>query len=361
MPVHAQLNGLYTAPADPTEIRTFRPVGSHLGDKTSEWWLARDQDVFVLMHNALRGEVTKLESVLFTLGDKTLKEWEIQAIRDHWTGHYESLKEHFKIEDEIMHPFVKTRVDILGDAFRESHEELAELAHAVDRTINNHTWATAKELSPSLHAYRTALWPHFIEEENIVIPLTRAYFTQKEVGDAFGTVLRTKKSSAARRLVLGSIVHHLAGGKEGTMTFLARCGFERFAWYQGWRKLRAHYRARMESKLESLLQGEELVCKHKAEMTHLRRLKSLPISERIVRRPSASVTLSMDLRNEMLFNKVDAPSARPETPPPVAKLAKNRRGSMDSNEGSVGRVKRAMEDVERSRGKMDARVEVAAK
>jgi hypothetical protein len=33
---------------------------------------------------------------------------------------------------------------------------------------------------------------------------------------------------------------------------------------------------------------------------------------------------------------------------------------MDSNEGSVGRVKRAMEDVERSRGKMDARVEVAA-
>lgn len=259
MPVHAQLNGLYTAPADPTEIRTFRPVGSHLGDKTSEWWLARDQDVFVLMHNALRGEVTKLESVLFTLGDKTLKEWEIQAIRvrrrvafvrsrgvytcastttaicvrsffpsrraratpaigvdaraardrararcrrapslsrdarggggvrargsavarrarcrrrrfqptvrvslfrshgtlhpsvsrefssrplsplaaaaaqDHWTGHYESLKEHFKIEDEIMHPFVKTRVDILGDAFRESHEELAELAHAVDR------------------------------------------------------------------------------------------------------------------------------------------------------------------------------------------------------------------------------------
>jgi hypothetical protein len=116
----------------------------------------------------------------------------------------------------------------------------------------------------------------------------------------------------------------------------------------------------MESKLESLLQGEELVCKHKAEMTHLRRLKSLPISERIVRRPSASVTLSMDLRNEMLFNKVDAPSARPETPPPVAKLAKNRRGSMDSNEGSVGRVKRAMEDVERSRGKMDARVEVAA-
>ena len=125
--------------------------------------------------------------------------------------------------------------------------------------------------------------------------------------------------------------------------------------------MRAHYRARMESKLESLLQGEELVCKHDAEMTHLRRLKSLPISERIVRRPSASVTLSMDLRNEMLFNKVDAPSARPETPPPVAKLAKNRRGSMDSNEGSVGRVKRAMEDVERSRGKMDARVEVAAK
>lgn len=55
------------------------------------------------------------------------------AAQDHWTGHYESLKEHFKIEDEIMHPFVKTRVDILGDAFRESHEELAELAHAVDR------------------------------------------------------------------------------------------------------------------------------------------------------------------------------------------------------------------------------------
>ena len=112
--------------------------------------------------------------------------------------------------------------------------------------------------------------------------------------------------------------------------------------------------AELERALERLRQLD-------AEMTHLRRLKSLPISERIVRRPSASVTLSMDLRNEMLFNKVDAPSARPETPPPVAKLAKNRRGSMDSNEGSVGRVKRAMEDVERSRGKMDARVEVAAK
>jgi hypothetical protein len=116
----------------------------------------------------------------------------------------------------------------------------------------------------------------------------------------------------------------------------------------------------MESKLESLLQGEEVVCKHKAEMTHVRRLKSLPINERIVRRPSASVTLSMDLRNKLLFNKVDAPSERPETPPPVAKLAKNRRESLDSADGSVGRVQRAMKDVERSRGKMDARVEVAA-
>jgi len=63
----------------------------------------------------------------------TLSPLAAAAAQDHWTGHYESLKEHFKIEDEIMHPFVKTRVDILGDAFRESHEELAELAHAVDR------------------------------------------------------------------------------------------------------------------------------------------------------------------------------------------------------------------------------------
>ena len=47
--------------------------------------------------------------------------------------------------------------------------------------ICNKTFTTAAELAPVWHGYRTALYPHLVEEENIMIPLMRAYFTPAEV------------------------------------------------------------------------------------------------------------------------------------------------------------------------------------
>ena len=65
---------------------------------------------------------------------------------------------------------------------------------------------------------------------------------------------------------MGSLLHHLQGGKEGAMGFLVRYGFEWTAWYSWAHAARTQYRENMESKLASLLVGAPVTRRHKDDL-----------------------------------------------------------------------------------------------
>ena len=80
--------------------------------------------------------------------------------------------------------------------------------------------------------------------------------------------------------------------KQGVMTFMARSGYNWHSWYTEVHAIRTWYRENMESKLESLLKGEPLVLKHKAEFTETPNLRPLRLNERIIREPSTAAMLA---------------------------------------------------------------------
>ena len=74
------LNGLYTQPVDALAFEAVDPV-NHPPNKASQWTIDPELMSFRLMHNAIRAEATKFESLLFKLGDRALAPWEIDAIK----------------------------------------------------------------------------------------------------------------------------------------------------------------------------------------------------------------------------------------------------------------------------------------
>lgn len=200
---------------------------------------------------------------------------------------------HHAMEDAVLHPFVRSRVSYPAD-FRASHDQLNFLLRAVDRAICNRTFNRASELAPVWHGYRTSLYPLLAEEEAILIPLTRAYFTPEEYGAKIGEILRS-----APKLALGSLLHHLQGGKEGAMSFLVRYGYEWMAWYRSVHATRTHYREHAESKLASLLVGAPVVCRHKDDLRIMKTLRPLELNRRLMLAPVASSEVSAMVFSQM--------------------------------------------------------------
>lgn len=79
----SSLAGVYTPLAEPVDVARFTPVrpAEYPPDKEAQWTLPPELMSFVLMHNALRAEVTKFESLLFKLGSRPLEEWEVDAVK----------------------------------------------------------------------------------------------------------------------------------------------------------------------------------------------------------------------------------------------------------------------------------------
>lgn len=79
----SSLAGVYTPLAEPVDVARFTPVrpAEYPPDKEATWTLPPELMSFVLMHNALRAEVTKFESLLFKLGSRPLEEWEVDAVK----------------------------------------------------------------------------------------------------------------------------------------------------------------------------------------------------------------------------------------------------------------------------------------
>lgn len=212
----------------------------------------------------------------------------------------EHVLHHIGAVDNVLRPWIHSRV-VIPTEYEMSHTQLLHLIETVDKFVRNRNYFTTAEVAPVFHGYRTALYPHFAEQENVMIPLIRAYFRPEDMREKTMELLRSMP-----KLSLGSILNHIAGGKDGIMTFMARVGYAWHAWYTEVHAIRTSYRVEMESKLESLLRREIVVFQHKKEFVETKALRPLKLNPRLVRTPSNASELASRITSEIITGRLPA-------------------------------------------------------
>jgi iron-sulfur cluster repair protein YtfE (RIC family) len=185
----------------------------------------------------------------------SLQLWERAALTAWWAGHARNVRGHHRGEEEIFFPFMATRFR-LPDGVDEDHRKLIDRIEAVDSHISrleqtSDTAAWIAQLHQLWASYGAVLLPHLLEEERVVLPLLRAYFTRQEVGKAMKSMMGGLSSWE-----VGSFVHYQSvdGFRRG---FMRSHGIPLFVWYLSFKGKHDDYVRGMLSLVLALQSGNE--------------------------------------------------------------------------------------------------------
>jgi hypothetical protein len=237
---------------------SYRVSEQHAPDKESTWGHAAEDDGWYKAHNSIRGEIRSLGRALDVIGITPLQEWQLRSLKAYWTGHARHVYAHQGNEDELFNPYLRTRIAV-PDKLEADHVVLVALMERLGALVDSlRAGCSALELRVAWAAYDTAMTAHLSEEEQIGLPLMRAYFTPKEIG-----VLVEKIMKRADPIELGSFFHHMGGTRE-ILAFMKQEGIPAIAWYLQFKGLRTAYRKAMVSHVESLIAGKPVVSVHRS-------------------------------------------------------------------------------------------------
>jgi len=256
------MNGLDTQRVDATDP-IFQRDPNFKPDKASLYKHPESHDGWVMAHNAVRFEIGEMKRVLTALCDRktVLARWQVDAVQAWWSGHEKHVHEHHSNEDDLFNPVLRTRI-VYPDKLEADHVELVAAMDAIAEA--------ARSLQPGdtldglrklwLH-YESIILPHLHEEEQVGLPLARAYFTPAEIDKLVAKILKNSDP-----ISLGSFVHVL-GHKKDAKDFMRENGIPGFVWHipgKGFKALRTLYRVKMQSHIDSLLAGEVVASRSKA-------------------------------------------------------------------------------------------------
>jgi len=258
----ATIDGFQTPRVD-TTATAFQADPAFQPDKTHLWKTPTEHDGWVHAHNAVRFEIGELRRVLEALGAQLLAGWQVQAVQAWWHGHETHVHEHHSNEDDIMNPYLRTRIR-LPEKLEADHTQLIAAMEAIGAHMAGLApGGSLAGLRPLWEHYEALMLPHLFEEEQVALPLARAYFTPAEIGKVTSEFL--KKGDPVS---LGSFVHVL-GHKKDCKVFMREHGIPGFVWHvpgKGFKALRTLYRTKMQVHIDSLLAGEPVTARTKAEL-----------------------------------------------------------------------------------------------
>ena len=186
-------------------------------DKSGTWTFGIDVDGWKLAHDALRGEIRDFQHALNVLEQDQVPPTRQQsrALRRWWNGHVRHTQSHHKNEDRIVKSFVEQR--FVYPAFMEDDhvkidhhlETISELTRRLSstRAAKDRT-KVLKRLREAFEEYVNDFLPHLQAEEDLGIPLTRAYFSPQEVRG-----LTNRLASRGPGVETGAIVHYVGREK----------------------------------------------------------------------------------------------------------------------------------------------------
>lgn len=141
-------------------------------------------------HNSLRSELSKCIEAVTARRKRNgvLQAWEIQCLQMAWNAHCVHTHAHHENEDDLMVPFLKTRVHYPKQC-ETDHQALIDGLEDLKATIDGlkvtgsavEDQKAMEKILTKLKAYQALMLPHLKEEEETALPLMRAYFTSAEV------------------------------------------------------------------------------------------------------------------------------------------------------------------------------------
>merc|ERR1719502_920537 len=161
-----------------------------------------------------------------------------------------------------MNPVLRTRINY-PEKLEADHVELVAAMDDIAAAVKAlKVGSTLDAVVPLWAAYEGLMLPHLFEEEQVGLPLARAYFTPQEI-DAITQQFLKKGDPVS----LGSFVHTM-GHKKDAKVFMRENGIPPFVWHipgKGFKSLRTLYRAKMQVHIDSLLAGEPVAARTKKQ------------------------------------------------------------------------------------------------
>lgn len=221
-------------------------------DKESTWKYPATSDGWYRIHDTIRAEIAKIGGCMEKCAaGGALSAWQVKALKDIWATHENLVHVHHGHEDDLFTPLLKQRCQNLPEKLEKDHESLladikevsavfAALAEGDD---------IAKKMGTKFMRYEQSMLPHLEEEEKIMVPIMRAFFTQQEIGKQVAAIMQKLKP-----IETGAFVHS-NGSKKDNNIFMAQEGIPFFVWYIDFKGKRNVYRAQFETSVQALLTG----------------------------------------------------------------------------------------------------------
>ena len=227
----------------PEEILQYQKDSKFVPDKTPEWEYPIEEDHWMISHNALRGEMEQIQTALKNVDEA--EEWKILSLQKIWTYHKDHTIAHHKSEEEILQPFLETRINYPTKA-SQGHDVIEKSLQELDEKIQNlKTKDDIEEFTKEFEKYHKELMlPHLEAEESLSMVLLRAYFSQmefKETGKRMG-----KEGGHS-----GSFVY-FAGEDKFRNELMGKWGMPSFVWYVAFSKQLKEYQVGVLKHVEAL-------------------------------------------------------------------------------------------------------------
>ena len=240
------LKGLRTTLVDVSDL-SYQASPAFKPDKTALWKGPMEEDGWVQSHNAIRGELATMRTVLAGL-KQPIQPWEVECIKTWWAGHKVHVHDHHSIEDEQYGPFFATRIK-MPEKLTTDHKPLITMMEEIDAIVGALGGSTEK-LKQKWIKYEEMMLPHLYEEEQVGLPLCRAYFAPKEMEKQVMKILANSP-----RLSLGSFFYHMGGTRQACAKFMANEGIPFFVWFLEFAGHVAIYKEGMAKYADALIAG----------------------------------------------------------------------------------------------------------
>jgi hemerythrin-like domain-containing protein len=169
---------------DPTDPK-YQLTPEFLPDKESTWSYPKEDDGWVISHNALEGEIGMFLEALANIDSKgdgyPLLEWEVKSLKTAFAAHFENVHWHHSDEDDNVVPFMKTRVKY-PEKLETDHPTIEAQIDKIKGMIEGiKTGDTIGDLFVEWKKHQDLIVPHMHEENEVALPLMRAYFTAEDL------------------------------------------------------------------------------------------------------------------------------------------------------------------------------------
>jgi hemerythrin-like domain-containing protein len=237
---------------DPTSSE-YQICKEFLPDKEKTWPFPPEKDGWVLAHNSLRGEMQMMKEALQAIQErgKVLQSWEVKAINQAMDVHITHIHAHHSNEDDLFTPELKKRFHY-PEKLTSDHTGLVSMLESIEKNFHNLQPGDKVDAALSEWAkYQEYMIPHLAEEEEIGLPLFRAYFTP---ADASPLIMKLVQHSPKEET--GSLIY-FCGPEYWRNEFMAQEKIPWFVWYLDFRSKYNLFKKVFAGNLESVKAGKE--------------------------------------------------------------------------------------------------------